>query len=75
MNRRSTRPSFDQVQTLLDEKRVAGERPRVRQHYLRSSVYCGGCGNRLTFGISIGRNDQKYPYFFCSARINGTACT
>ncbi len=67
--------TFEKVQTLLDEKRVAGERPRVRQHYLRGSVYCGECGNRLTFGISTGRNGGKYPYFFCSGRINGTACS
>jgi site-specific DNA recombinase len=67
--------TFERVQTLLDEKRVAGERPRVRQHYLRGSVYCGECGNRLTFGISTGRNGRKYPYFFCSGRINDTACT
>jgi site-specific DNA recombinase len=67
--------TFERVQTLLDGKRVAGERPRVRQHYLRGSVYCGECGNRLTFGISTGRNGRKYPYFFCSGRINGTACT
>jgi site-specific DNA recombinase len=67
--------TFDRVQSLLDEKRVAGERPRVRQHYLRGSVYCGECGGRLTFGISTGRNGTKYPYFFCSGRINGTACT
>jgi site-specific DNA recombinase len=67
--------TFAKVQTLLDEKRVAGERPRVRQHYLRGTVYCGECGNRLTFGISTGRNGSKYPYFFCSGRINGTACS
>jgi site-specific DNA recombinase len=67
--------TFQKVQTLLDEKRVAGERPRVRQHYLRGSVFCGECGNRLTFGISPGRNGSKYPYFFCSGRINGTACS
>jgi site-specific DNA recombinase len=67
--------TFEQVQTLLDEKRVAGERPRVRQHYLRGSVYCGECAARLTFGISTGRNGGKYPYFFCSGRINGTACS
>jgi site-specific DNA recombinase len=67
--------TFDRVQVLLDEKRVAGERPRVRQHYLRGSVYCGECGGRLTFAISTGRNGGKYPYFFCSGRINGTACT
>jgi site-specific DNA recombinase len=67
--------TFERVQTLLDEKRVAGERPRVRQHYLRGSVFCGECGGRLTFGISTGRNGSKYPYYFCSGRINGTACT
>jgi site-specific DNA recombinase len=66
--------TFDTVQTLLDEKRVAGERPQLRQHYLRGSVFCGDCGQRLTFGISTGKNGHKYPYFFCSARINGTAC-
>lgn len=67
--------TFDAVQTLLDEKRVAGERPKVRQHYLRGSVFCGQCGGRLTFAISTGRNGHKYPYFFCSGRINRTACT
>jgi len=67
--------TFERVQMLLDEKRVAGERPRVRQHYLRGSVFCGECGGRLTFAISTGRNGGKYPYFFCSGRVNGTPCT
>ncbi|HST54327.1 MAG TPA: recombinase family protein [Solirubrobacteraceae bacterium] len=66
--------TFDQVQNLLDEKRVAGERPQRRQHYLRGSVFCGDCGQRLTFGISTGKSGKKYAYFFCSARINGTPC-
>src|SRR6202161_1242577 len=30
--------TFDRVQVLLDEKRVAGARPRGRPHYLRGSV-------------------------------------
>ncbi len=67
--------TFDRVQTMLAGKRVAGERPRVRQHYLRGSVFCGECGGRLTFAVSTGRNGGKYPYFFCSGRINGTPCT
>ncbi len=66
--------TFDRVQTRLDEKRVAGERPQVQRHYLRGSVFCGDCGQRLTFGVSTGKNGRKYPYFFCSARINGTTC-
>jgi site-specific DNA recombinase len=68
------RETFDQVQSLLDEKRVAGERPQVQRHYLRGSIFCGDCGQRLSFGVSTGKNGRKYPYFFCSARINGTVC-
>jgi site-specific DNA recombinase len=66
--------TFDAVQSLLSEKRVAGERPQKHRHYLRGSVFCGDCGQRLTYGISTGRNGAKYPYYFCSARINGTTC-
>jgi site-specific DNA recombinase len=67
--------TFDIVQTRLDEKRVAGERPQKRQHYLRGSVFCGECGRRLTFGISTGKAGRRYPYFFCSARIGHAVCT
>jgi site-specific DNA recombinase len=67
--------TFDAVQALLDEKRLAGERPQHRKHYLRGSVFCGECGKRLVFGFSTGRNGLKYPYFFCAGRINATACS
>jgi site-specific DNA recombinase len=63
------------VQTLLDEKRVAGERPQKHHHYLRGSVFCGDCGRRLIFGISTGKAGKRYPYYFCSARAKHTACT
>jgi site-specific DNA recombinase len=67
--------TFDKVQVLLDEKRVAGERPRKRQHYLRGSIFCAGCGSRLTYGVSTGENGRKYAYYFCASRVNRTACT
>jgi site-specific DNA recombinase len=66
--------TFDRTQVLLDEKRTAGERPQIHRHYLKGSVFCGSCGQRLSFGVSTGRNGRKYAYFFCSARINGTNC-
>ena len=66
--------TFDKVQVLLDEKRVAGERPRKRQHYLRGSIFCAGCGSRLTYGVSTGENGRKYAYYFCASRVNRTAC-
>jgi site-specific DNA recombinase len=67
--------TFDKVQVLLDEKRIAGERPRKRQHYLRGSIFCAGCGSRLTYGISTGENGRKYPYYFCASRVNRTPCS
>ena len=66
--------TFDQVQVLLDQKRVAHEQPQKHLHYLKGSVFCRVCGGRMTFGESTGRNSVKYPYFFCSSRINGTGC-
>lgn len=66
--------TFDQVQVMLDEKRVAGERPQLRKHYLRGSLFCGVCGRRFAFAASTGRNGRKYPYFFCMGRVNGRAC-
>jgi site-specific DNA recombinase len=67
--------TFDRVQTLLDEKRVAGERPQKHRHYLKGSVFCGDCGQRLSYGLSRSKNGRHYAYYFCSARVNGTACS
>ncbi len=66
--------TFDLVQTRLDEKRVAGERPQKRCHYLRGSVFCGDCGHRLVYGFSRGKSGQRYPYFFCVSRTRGSDC-
>jgi site-specific DNA recombinase len=66
--------TFDAVQALLDEKRLAGERPQHHRHYLRGSLFCGDCGRRLVYGLSTGRNGRRYPYFFCPSKINGAAC-
>jgi site-specific DNA recombinase len=66
--------TFDRVQARLDEKRVAGERPQTHQHYLRGSLYCDECGERLVYGISTGRSGKKYPYYFCMGRIKRNGC-
>jgi site-specific DNA recombinase len=66
--------TFDRVQRRLDEKRVAGERPQHHRHYLKGSVFCDGCGQRLSYGLSRSKNGQRYAYYFCSSRINGTDC-
>jgi site-specific DNA recombinase len=66
--------TFDRVQTLLDEKRVAQERNTTRQHYLRGSVFCGDCGHRLVYGLSRGKSGKRYPYYFCVSPTRGVAC-
>jgi site-specific DNA recombinase len=65
---------FDRVQQRLDDERTGGERPQRHRHYLKGSVYCGDCGQRLSYGISRNKLGNPYAYFFCSARINGTRC-
>ncbi len=68
--------TFEKVQRVLDQNRVAGERPQHRHHYLKGSVFCPDCDLRLTYGVSTGRNGTKYAYFFCTSRINsvGESC-
>ena len=67
--------TFDVVQTRLDEKRVAGERPQKRQHYLRGSLFCGECGRRLVYALSRSCTGKHYAYYFCVGRVKGTGCT
>jgi site-specific DNA recombinase len=62
--------TFEKVQMLLDQHRVSGERAQHRHHYLKGSVFCKACELRLAYGVSTGRNGSKYPYFFCSSRVN-----
>jgi site-specific DNA recombinase len=67
--------TFDQVQTRLDEKRVAGERPQRHQHYLRGSLFCGECGRRMVYGLSRSKSGQRYAYYFCLGRMKRSGCT
>ena len=45
-----------------------GEKHRQHQHYLKSSVFCGDCGNRLIITNAKNRHGVIYPYFICSGR-------
>ena len=67
--------TFEIVQSRLDEKRLASERPQKHQHYLRGSLFCGECGRRLIFGFSRSKSGQRYPYYFCIGRMKRSGCT
>jgi site-specific DNA recombinase len=58
---------WDQVQTILDGNRN-GEKRREHPHYLKGTIFCGHCKSRLCVTYSTGRNDKKYPYYFCVGR-------
>ncbi len=63
---------FHRVQEMLDLHNVAGEKRRVNNHYLKSTVYCGTCGERLSLTNAKG----QYLYFYCLGRqTRRTACT
>jgi site-specific DNA recombinase len=59
---------FAQVQAVLLAHRQSGERSYRRKHYLAGTIYCGRCASKLIYGISTGRQGEKYAYWFCMGR-------
>ena len=65
-----------QVQAVLDAHKSAADATQVHDHYLKGSVYCGQCGERLIITHAKNRHGNIYPYFVCSGRHSGkTECT
>ena len=59
--------TWQQVQDIL-ASHVNGERTRKHPHYLKSTVYCGSCGERLLVEVSKSSTGVRYPYFMCAGR-------
>ena len=63
------------VQDVLAAHAHAGEKDRIHTHYLRGTIFCGGCGKRLIFSRNVGRGGA-YDYFLCPKRRSNTVhCT
>ena len=60
--------TWEQVQVVLESRRLAGDRSWRRQHYLKGSLFCVYCESRLGLTYSTGRNGMVYPYFYCLGR-------
>ncbi|HSH59419.1 MAG TPA: recombinase family protein [Acidimicrobiales bacterium] len=58
---------WDRVQELLVSRRHAGDRASKHGHYLKGSIFCGGCRSRLGVSYSTGRGGT-YAYFYCLGR-------
>ncbi|MGH2554570.1 MAG: recombinase family protein, partial [Actinomycetota bacterium] len=65
---------FDRVQEVFQMHDLAGERVRSHRHYLKGSLFCARCEERLGFGFFKGRHGGLYPYFFCYGRHRGNGC-
>ena len=59
--------TWQRVQTVLNQHRH-GERQRIHNHHLKTTVRCGQCGGRPIIHHAKARNGQIYPYFVCSYR-------
>ena len=61
--------TWDTVQEVL-RSHLNGERTRIHEHYLKSTVYCGKCGARLIIHNAKSGSGNIYPYFVCAAKQN-----
>lgn len=59
---------YQAVQFELARRKVAGDRSWRLRQYLKGTVYCQRCGERLGFGHSVGKTGNRYAYFFCLGR-------
>ena len=59
--------TWQRVQDVLSSH-LNGERIRKHPHFLKSTVYCGQCGERLIVQHSRSKSGLIYPYFFCAGR-------
>ncbi|MFV0435159.1 MAG: recombinase family protein [Leucobacter sp.] len=65
-----------QVQTVLRAHALSGVRAQKHDHYLKGTLYCGRCRQRMTIIHAKNRHGKIYPYFICLGRNNKrTDCT
>ncbi len=62
------------VQAMLDSHRY-GERQRIHNHFLKSTVVCGQCGARLLVQNTRNSKGDLYPYFICARRQRPHDCS
>ena len=65
--------TWQTVQTILTSRRY-GERQRIHNHFLKSTVVCGQCGARLSVQNAKNSKGTIYPYFVCAHRCRLHDC-
>jgi site-specific DNA recombinase len=64
---------FDRVQQILDARSKGRDNSWRHRHYVKGSVFCAACDERLLFTKVTG-NGGEYDYFICAGRHRGTGC-
>ena len=59
--------TWDMVQSIL-ASRLNGERNLKHPHFLKGSLYCAYCGERIIVSNEKKKNGTVYPYFVCGGR-------
>lgn len=62
-----TPETFEQVQTILQQNHIVGDKPQKYDHYLKGSIYCA-CGHKLMFERPRNHQGIAYDYFTCTGR-------
>jgi site-specific DNA recombinase len=65
------RETFAKVQQILDAHRLSGDRTQKHLHYLKGSIFCAHCGQRLLYGRHRGKAGGVYEYFSCMSHQGG----
>ena len=59
--------TWDKVQSIL-ASRLNGERSLKHPHFLKGSIYCAYCGERMIVSNEKKKDGTVYPYFVCGGR-------
>jgi site-specific DNA recombinase len=60
--------TWQKVQDVLTAANTAGDKHQKHTHYLKGSLFCGQCGERLIISHSKNRHGAVYSYFICVGR-------
>jgi site-specific DNA recombinase len=64
---------WERVQQILDGRSQGRDNAWRHRHYVKGSVFCSLCGERLLFTKVTG-NGGTYDYFMCAGRHRGRGC-
>lgn len=59
---------FARCQAVRRGRHQSHEKTQIRTHYLKGTLFCGQCGEPLSYEITRNRLGNYYEYFYCRGR-------